>query len=119
MKAREKAELSPNFLNALAKQNVLLQCPVSSPVLDCLKKFTTYYYDDAHLMWWMVDANPVDSVTAQVVCKPQYSRTELGTVMTRTAVRFPRPPGSNPKYEVLPCCDTLGDCPRCDAGNCQ
>jgi hypothetical protein len=116
LEARKTYQLSPDLLNTLAKQNVLLQCPPSSPVLDCLKKFTTYYYDDTHLMWWMVDANPVDSVTAQVVCKPQYARNERSTLMTRTAVRFPLSDGG---YETLPCCDTLGDCPRCDAGTCQ
>jgi hypothetical protein len=116
LEARATYQLPPNFSDALAKQNALLQCPGSSPVLECLKKFTTYYYDDAHQMWWMVDANPVDSVTAQVVCKPMYARTETGAVMTRTAVRFPLSDGG---YETLPCCDTLGDCPRCDAGTCQ
>jgi hypothetical protein len=108
--ARAASTLSQNYWDLLAKENVLLQCPQPSPVLNCLKKFTTYYYDDAHWMWWMVDANPVDSVTAQVVCKPQYFRTEPGVVMTRTAIHFPNAPGSNPQYDILPCCDTLGDC---------
>lgn len=107
---RTKTALSASLQTALASQNVLLNCPKPSPVLECLKQFTTYFYDDKHWMWWMVDANPVDSVTAQVVCKPQYYRTEPGAVMTRTSVRFPNQTGSDPKYDVLPCCDTLGDC---------
>jgi hypothetical protein len=107
---RAKTALSSSLLTALATQNVLLNCPPASPVLNCLKKFTTYYYDDNHWMWWMVDVNPVDSVTAQFVCKPQYYRTEPDAVLTRTSVRFPNQTGGVPKYDTLPCCDTLGDC---------
>jgi hypothetical protein len=105
---RARTTLSPNLLDALATQNVLLNCPHPSPVLECLKQFTTYYYDDTHWMWWLVDVNPVDSVAAQVVCKPQYSRKEEGAVITRTAVRIPNSAGSG--YDTRPCCDTLGDC---------
>jgi hypothetical protein len=80
-----------------------------STLLACLQQFSRYYYDDSHEMQMLGNPNPVDPVTAQIICLPQFYRLEPSTIQTRTAVRFPNPLAVG-GYDVLECSDTFHDC---------
>ena len=101
---------APRIAEVVPKADPLQSCAqASSPITLCLQQFNRYYYDDSHEMQMSANPNPVDPVTAQIICLPQFYRKDPTTIQTRTAVRFPNPTAPR-GYDVLQCSDTFYDC---------
>jgi hypothetical protein len=107
---KEWSRAAPGLAERIAtKKNPLAACSSPSPVQACLDQFTRYFYDDGHEMDMIANPNPIDPVTAQIVCRPGFYRLDPTTIQTRTAVRVPGTAGG---YDILDCCDTFPDCPH-------